>query len=195
MPPPLKSLQYSWYIMPEGGAYVYDSWVSPLLYNPNIVVLHKYEPGFGRGEGKTGRPVTLDHPLHVALFDNNTQMDPPPHLRTLSVNNPLQPPLSCTPCYPIGLDTVLHHTLGDIESLRNQIAGMSPNEYILQRVAVESNQFGVYPNSPPDANEDPYDPDEHRRLIAALPQHSSPSREMDEYGNIIGESEEVTSHT
>jgi hypothetical protein len=51
MPNPLKSLLYSWYTMPEGGAYVYDSWSFPLLFNPNIDVLHKYEPGFGRGEG------------------------------------------------------------------------------------------------------------------------------------------------
>jgi hypothetical protein len=82
MPNVLKSLTYAWYIMPEGGAYVYDSWVSQLMFNPNIIVLDIYQAGYGRREGKTGRLVTLDHPLHIALFENNTQMDQPPHLRT-----------------------------------------------------------------------------------------------------------------
>ncbi len=75
MPSPLKSLFYSWYVMPEGGAYVYDSWASHLLFNPNIILLDKYQIGYGRFEGKIGTPITLDHPLHIALFDNKTQMD------------------------------------------------------------------------------------------------------------------------
>ena len=83
MPPPLKTLFNAWYLMPEGGAYVYDSWATNLLFNPNIILLDKYQVGYGRGEGKTGRPITLDHPLHIALFDNNTQMDRQ-HLRTFT---------------------------------------------------------------------------------------------------------------
>jgi hypothetical protein len=39
MPPPLKALLYAWYFMSEGGAYVYDSWATPLLFNPNIIWL------------------------------------------------------------------------------------------------------------------------------------------------------------
>jgi hypothetical protein len=99
--------------------------------------------------------------------------------------------VSCTPRYPHLLETVLNHTRGDIESVRRQTHHGGTDNFILQRVAVERN-----PDSPPpEAYDVLYDPETHRQLIAALPQTSSPSQEMDEYGNIIGESDESESRT
>jgi hypothetical protein len=34
VPYPLEVEGYSWYIMPEGGAYVWDTWHTNLAYNP-----------------------------------------------------------------------------------------------------------------------------------------------------------------
>jgi hypothetical protein len=152
--------------MPEGGAYVYDSWVTPLLFNHNIILLDKYHVGYGRGEGKSGRPITLDHPLYIALFENNTQMDRPPHLRTLSVNDPLLPPVSCTPQYRKRLETVLNPTRGEIVLIGRQLHHGGTNNWLLQRVAVECHRE----SSPPQS----FDEELHRRLIAVLPPTSPP---------------------
>jgi hypothetical protein len=177
--------------MPEGGAYVYDSWATPLLFNPNIVLLDKYQVGYGRSEGGSGRPITIDHPLHIALFENNTQMDRPPHLRKLSANNPLLPPVSFTPQHRHRLETVLNLTRGDIEQISRRAHRGGTNNSILQRVAVECR-----PVSPPSQAYDVlYDEEAQRRAVAALPPLSPPSQEMDEYGNIIEDSEDPDSRS
>jgi hypothetical protein len=51
VPRALQADHYTWYIMPEGGAYVYDAWQTPQTFNPNMVFLVKYQPGYGVIEG------------------------------------------------------------------------------------------------------------------------------------------------
>jgi hypothetical protein len=187
VPPALKALRYSWYIMPEGGAYVYDAWQTPQLFNPNIVFLVQYQYRYGRSEGRSGRPTVLDHPLHVALFENNSQSDHPPHQRSRSVNNPLQPPLSCTPRYPHKLDAFLYPSYGDIERFNRQAYRGGIGYHMQRRKEPKSN-----PLSPPlDAYDVLYDEDDQRRSEAAL---NPLSPQMDSYGNIIGESTDPDSH-
>jgi hypothetical protein len=117
-------------------------------------------------------------------------MDRPPHLRTLSVNDPLQPPVSCTPLYRHRLETI-YPTRGDIELISRQAHRGGTNYFLLQHVAVDCN-----PESPPlDAYDVISDEEAHRRAIAALPPTLPPSQEMDEWGNIIGDTEDPDSRT
>jgi hypothetical protein len=66
VPHPLEVLNYNWYIMPEGGAYVWDAWHTTRNSNPNIVMFVRLHSDYGLEEGGPGRATVLDHPLHIA---------------------------------------------------------------------------------------------------------------------------------
>jgi hypothetical protein len=66
VPHPLEVQNYNWYIMPEGGAYVWDAWRTTRNSNPNIVMFVRLHADHGLQEGGSGRPTVLDHPLHIA---------------------------------------------------------------------------------------------------------------------------------
>jgi hypothetical protein len=93
--------------MPEGGAYVWDAWLTNLTYNPNIVLFVKRQANYGTNEGGSGRPTVLDRPHHIALFDKKWRNYQPPYLRTLEIEPRLYPPKEFTPEYPQRLETVL----------------------------------------------------------------------------------------
>jgi hypothetical protein len=73
---------YNWYIMPEGGAYVWDTWRSTRDSNPNIVMFVRFHANNGKNEGGSGRATVLDHPLHISLFEGNYRNALPPHEHT-----------------------------------------------------------------------------------------------------------------
>jgi hypothetical protein len=176
IPRALQAQHYTWYIMPEGGAYVYDAWQTPPTFNPNIVLLVQYQPGYGVSEGGLGRPTVLDHPLHIALFENNIKRYRPPHQRFMNVNDQLRPPESCTPRYPHKLDTVLRHTHGNIEHFHRSGYRGGISYHMLRRWEVERTP------SPP-LTPYYYTEDDQRRSEAAL---RPLSPDIDSYGNTIG---------
>jgi hypothetical protein len=110
VPQPLEVQNYNWYIMPEGGAYVWDAWRSTRQYNPSLVMFVKQQADYGSNEGRSGRPTVLDHPLHIALFEGNFRQYQPPHLRTMANQPRLLPPLALTLVYPQRMHTVLRRS-------------------------------------------------------------------------------------
>jgi hypothetical protein len=84
VPHPLEVHNYNWYIMPEGGAYVWDAWRTTRNSNPNIVMFVRLHPDYGLEEGGSGRATVLDHPLHITLFAGNFREYLPPHMRSLA---------------------------------------------------------------------------------------------------------------
>jgi hypothetical protein len=101
--------------MPEGGAYVYDAWQTTRTFNPNIVLFVRRQEGYGVVEGGSGRPSVLDHPLQIAMFEDNVRHYSLPHERFRAMGTRLLPPQSYTHQYPHQLDTILKHSHGPID--------------------------------------------------------------------------------
>jgi hypothetical protein len=80
----LEAMGYNWYIMPEGGSYVWETWRSTRDSNPNKVMFVRYHINYGKHEGGSGIATVLDHPLHISLFEGNYRNALPPHERTLA---------------------------------------------------------------------------------------------------------------
>jgi hypothetical protein len=55
IPVPVEETRYTWYITPEGGAYVWDAWRSTRDSNPNIVMFIRFHANYGKNEGGSGR--------------------------------------------------------------------------------------------------------------------------------------------
>ncbi len=121
VPERLEAAGFNFYIMPDGGSYVWDAWRTTRDSNPNIVMFIKYHANYGRTEGGSGIATVLDHPLHISLFEGNYRNALPPHERTLANPPRLLPPQAITPSYPRLLSTVLNRTFGDITLLHNRM--------------------------------------------------------------------------
>jgi hypothetical protein len=87
IPHVVEAQGYTWYIIPEGGAYVYDAWRTSNTFNPNIVLFVRHQERYGVVEGGSGRPTVLDHPLHIALFEENFRHYCLPHERFRAIGN------------------------------------------------------------------------------------------------------------
>jgi hypothetical protein len=137
IPLTLEAEGYTWYIMPEGGAYVYDAWQTSRTFNPTIVLLVQHQEDYGVVEGGSGRPTVLDYPLHIALLEDNFLRYRPPHERFMATGNTLLPPQSYTPQYPRRLDTVLVHSHGPINMFTRRAYRGGLHRHLLHRVDVE----------------------------------------------------------
>ena len=120
VPDRLEAAGFNFYIMPDGGSYVWDAWRTTRDSNPNIVMCIKYHENYGRTEGGSGIATVLDHPLHISLFEGNYRNALPPHERSLANPPRLLPPQAITPGYPRTLSTVLNRTFGDITLLHTR---------------------------------------------------------------------------
>jgi hypothetical protein len=116
VPYPLEAMGYNWYIMPEGGAYVWDSWRTTRDSNPNIVMFVRFHTDYRLDEGGSGPATVFDHPLHISLFTGNYRALPP-HLRSIARPLRLLPPHAITPVYPQYLETTLRRSDGLISRL------------------------------------------------------------------------------
>jgi hypothetical protein len=117
VPHPLEVLNYNWYIMPEGRAYVWDAWRTTRNSNTNIVMFVQLHADYGLPEGGSGRPTVLDHPLHIALFQGNFRQYLPPHMCSLDNEPRLLPPHAIAPVYPQRMQTTLRRSHGPIARL------------------------------------------------------------------------------
>jgi hypothetical protein len=178
IPRALEAELFTWYIMPEGGAYVYDAWQTARTFNPNIILLVQRQPGYGVDEGGSGRPTVLDHPLHIALFEDNVRRYSPPHLRFKNVGNRVQPPQSFTPQYPHKLDTALKHSHGIIDNFTFRAYRGGMRAHLLRRFEVERT-----PSPPPSPY---YYSEDENTPSDPLPSSSY----LDSYGNRIEKSSE-----
>jgi hypothetical protein len=79
--------------------------LSSSLNNRKTMGLSTYEDG-------SGRPIVLNYPLHIAMFEHNFRRYRPPHEQFMATGNGLLPPVSYTPQYLHRLDTVLVHSHG-----------------------------------------------------------------------------------
>jgi hypothetical protein len=136
-PHTLEAKGYTWYIMSEGGAYVYDAWHTSRTFNPNRVLFVRHQEGYGVVEGGYGRPTVLDHPLHIALFEDNFRHYCLPYERFMAMGKRLLPPQLYTPQYPRKLDTVLVHSHGPIDLFLHRAFRGGLHRHLLRRVDVE----------------------------------------------------------
>ncbi len=71
VPDRMEAAGFTFYIMPDGGSYVWDAWRTTRDSNPNIVMCIRFRENYGRREGGSGIATVLDHPLHISLFEGN----------------------------------------------------------------------------------------------------------------------------